>query len=304
MFSLTNNELRAIQALSVEGLTIKEIGERIGVSRRAASNIVHTLRDRRLIDYSGARNSMARLSGRPHADALRWFILEGTRPIELLAGGKLLVLLSIYRHAKTAERISLETGLKISSVERFLRELSTYGLIMTEKGRYRLPTSDPMSPVLTSYAKGSCQAMMEDIAPGGILIWHGGLEFILSAEVISDNRCAHLTGLSAMGNYGLKFFTPRCEYRYDRWCGAPSAVTAALDILLAKPDSKESIRYALLLLSRERVDLSAFEAEARNYGLYREAGAISEFLSGRVVEEEWFPHEKDIFQLLEPYGVR
>lgn len=304
MFSLTNNELRAIQALSAEGLTIKEIGERIDVSRRAASNIVHTLREKGIIDYSGARNSIARLSGRPHADALRWFILEGTRPIEILVGGKLLVLLSIYRHPKTTERISLETGLKTSSVERFLRELSRYGLIMTEKRRYRLPPSDPMHPVLTSYAKGSCQTMMEGIAPGGTLIWHGGLEFIFSAEVLSDHRCAHLTGLSAMGNYGLKFLTPRCEYRYDRWCGAPSAVTTALDILLAKPDRKENIRYVLLLLSKERVDLSAFEAEGRNYGLDREAEAISEFLSGRVVEEDWFPHGEDISQLFELYGAR
>lgn len=304
MFSLTNNELRAIQALSAEGLTIKKIGERIDVSRRAASNIVHTLREKGIIDYSGARNSIARLSGRPHADALRWFILEGTRPIEILVGGKLLVLLSIYRHPKTTERISLETGLKTSSVERFLRELSRYGLIMTEKRRYRLPPSDPMHPVLTSYAKGSCQTMMEGIAPGGVLIWHGGLEFIFSAEALSDHRCAHLTGLSAMGNYGLKFLTPRCEYRYDRWCGAPSAVTTALDILLAKPDRKENIRYVLLLLSKERVDLSAFEAEGRNYGLDREAEAISEFLSGRVVEEDWFSHGEDISQLFELYGAR
>lgn len=304
MFSLTSNELRATQALSVRGLAIKEIGERIGVSRRAASNIIHTLREKGIIDYSGDRGSVARLSGRPHADALRRFILEGTRPIEILAGGKLLVLLSIYQHAKPTERISLETGLKTSSVERFLRELSRYGLVMTEKERYRVPHSDPMRPVLASYAKGSCQTIMEDIAPGGVLIWHGGLEFIFSADAFSDHQCARLTGLSAMGSYGLKFFTPRREYRFDRWCGEPSAATAALDILLAKPDSKENVRYALLLLSKEHVDLSAFEAECSNYGLDREARAISDFLSGRAVEEEWFPDKQDLHQLLELYGVR
>lgn len=289
--------------MSAEDLTVKEIGERIGVSRRAASNLVHALRDENIVDYSGARGSKARLSGRPHADALRHFVLEGTRPIEVLSGGKLLVLLSIYRHSKTVERISVETGLKVSSVERFIRELSRYGLVLTSDERYRLPPSDPMYPVLASYAKGSCQALMEDIAPGGVLVWHAGLEFLFTAKEVLDSRCAHVTGLSAMSGYGLKFFTPWTEYRYSRWCGVLSPATVALDILLAKPASKENIRYALLLLSKEGVDMSAFKAEARNYDWDREAEIISDFLSGRAVEEDWFPDKHDVRQLLELYGV-
>lgn len=304
MFSLTNNELKVIQVLSTGDLTIKVIGERIGVSRRAASNLIHGLRDKKVVDYSGARSSKARLSGRSHADALRRFILEGTRPIESLTGGKLLVLLSIYQHAKTVERISRETGLKASSVERFLRDLSKYGLIHVEGGLYRLPPSDPIYPFLASYAKGSCQALMEDIAPKGVLIWYAGLEFIFTSDVPLDHRCVHITGLSAMNRYSLKFFTPRIEYRFSRWYSAPSAITVALDILLTKPTSKENVRYALLLLSKEHIDMSSFKAEAMNYGLDWAAEAISDFLSGLTVEEEWFPDKSDILQLFELYEAR
>src|SRR5699024_5551624 len=119
-------------------------------SRRAAANITNGLGDKGIVEYSGNRSAKVSLSGRLHAHALRHFILEGTRPLKLLAGGKLLIMLSIHRHSKTLERISLETGLKLSSVERYLRELSKYGLILIQDGRFRIPPSDPLRPVLTA----------------------------------------------------------------------------------------------------------------------------------------------------------
>lgn len=303
MFSLTTNELKAIQALIAGGLTIKELGELVGVSRRASSNIVHTLRDKGIADYPGTRSSKVSLSGRLHAHALRQFIIEGTRPIEVLAGGKLLILLSIHRHAKTVERISLETDLKVSTVERFLRELSKCGLVLIQDRRYRVPLSDPLCPILASYARGSCQVQMEHISSGGVITWYDGLEFLFTADAISDYHHAHVTGLSAMSGYGLKFFTPRNEYHYRRWDGELNPITVALDILLAKPASKESVRYSLLLLMKEHADMSVFKDDARNYGLDREAQAISDYLSGRTISEEWFPSELDVHQLLELYGV-
>ena len=239
-----------------------------------------------------------------HAVVLKKYVLSDKHPIDAIVGSRLLVLLSILNVPKGINQIAKETRLKQETVRVLLWSLRNYGIVLQQGSKVRIsPTDTFMIEFLRDFSKGVNIKKMEDMAKSGAMLWSDGLDFIFSAQALTNPNRVSRTGITAMTDYGLDFTSDTNYYYFAYWGPDLQAEDIAIHNVLINPNSPRSISYSILLLKKMGYSSRYLYKEAKNAGIQKLMREITEILAGKDVADPLLPSKQDMESLYAQYGV-
>ncbi len=300
MFTYTRAELITYRAVCEGKSSTRTLSSSLGISERQVYRTVERLRSKGLVLPKRAKAEAILPAQGSHAQALRDFLLSGQAPIEVILGGRLLVLLSIMTAPKDLERVSYETLIGPSSVRVYVWQLKGLGVVLdTSEGLRISPTDHLMIRFLDDFSKGVCRAEMEQIAPQGVLRWSSGLEFLFSSgSTVGETR---ETGTTAMSAFGLKFFSNTRCFHWAYWHPRLGVEEIAIHNILIEPDNPRIVAYSLLLLHGVDFDRARLIKEAKYRGLENFARKMLDVLDGGEYPGELLPTQDELRELFAQY---
>ena len=306
MYKFTANELKVFKSVCLGNESIGDINKSANVSINTIYRSLESLRKKKTISNDYRRERSISISSHSHATALKDYIMLSEFPLDAFVGSKFLILLSISSFPKDIRRISKETRLKGESVRTLVWRLKRYGMI-DQKGKSMIsvsPSNVHLMRFLQDFSKGSCNAILEERAKSGIMLWNEGLQFIFSAKTLNNRVDVRRTGITAMSDYGLQFISDTDYYHYAYWHPFLRSEDVAIHNLLTNPTSVRTVSYSLLLLRKTGFDPSYFVREAKYVGISKLARGIRNYLIHKEVHLGSLPDERDLEALFSQYGVK
>ena len=303
MYYFSQVELEILRAIFRGSTTADDIAK---ATNRKKSATYHTIaklvKSGEISPIADRKGYDANKSG--HISALRNFLLSGERPIESIAGPKMLALLSISSTPKKVERIAIETRIPMSSLRVYIWQLQSLGILVKRDSSVEISPSDHLiNNFLIEYSKGACIAKMDEIAKSASMVWNEGLQMIFSSSSPQTINEARLTGTSAMPEWGIQFMSDSQYYYYAYWKPELKAEDVALHNILINAGSSRSLAYSVLLLRKSDFDKKNLYEKARLLGIEQKAKIIVALLEGKAVSDPNSPDQKEIIDLFAQYGV-
>jgi hypothetical protein len=303
MFSLNRREIMCLVSMMDKSMTAKEMAHRVEISIPSVYRILNGLDGRGFIIMTGVHPKRFTISNSLHSVALRQILASKEYPIESFMDSKMLVLLSICNHGRSIDRISIETGLTRSTLEKYLIELQSVGLASVENDFVVMPISaGRMISLLHDFSRGLffhyLVLQFNDVE----LKWVGGLDFIFSVPLGESSKIGITTGIVAMKDYGILLLSNREDRYWSLWDRELRVEDHALFTLLADR-SRTAVSYSLLLLQDHEFDRGYLLEEARVLDLEEILNDILDYLKGKEVSDTRFPPRDDFESLCRDYGV-
>ena len=303
-FVLTKNQLEIFRAICLGNSTMKEIAGYSGQSMNTVYRMTSRLELIGVIVISKGRGARCSPSHGLHSAALKRYLLSNERPIDLIVGSKLLVLLSISLMPKSAQSIARETCLKLETVRVLAWSLKNAGVLRQNGSLIGISTTDVfMKQFLQDFSKGANLQIMDERTNVGIMIWNGGLEFLFSARSLSDPKNVRKTATSEMARYGIRFISENIYYYYSNWNLELRPEDIALHNILADQFNSRMIGYSILLLTKTGFDTDYLLEGSRNIGMEGVVTDIVSYMEGRPVTNRFVPDPEEMHELMFQYGV-
>lgn len=302
MLTFTENEVRIISYLALRPGRGTEIAKETGQTPSSVSRVTQRLVAEGLVVKSPCGFS---ISTNRMASALRGAILSEVVPLRALVGGRMLVLLSIMRNAKTRPRIGLECRIRPSTTYQYLRELQNLGLAQESGCKYTLPDSRrQVRDFLEAFALGYAELEAYRRSPSARVVWCDGLQFLISDTSEITSLRERTTGNAAMSRFGLDMRGREWSYHLSHWDSELGPEMVALHTHLSRPESLNAISGCVLLLVHSGFNRGILLEESGSAGAGKIMEKVADVASGHYRKDRLIAQQKEIDALLTQYGVR
>jgi predicted transcriptional regulator len=301
MLTFTENEVRVLSFLARKpgrGVEIAKATDQTpsSVSRVLCKLVVEGLVIKGPKEFSVTTNRMA--------SSLRKAILSEAVPSRVLVGGRLLVLLSVMRNAKTRDRIGLECGIRSSTTYQYIREMRNLGLVQVQGGRYSLTeVRKEVRDFLEGFALGYAEMDALKWSHSARVQWYDGLQFLISDTNEIPSLKDRMTGYAAMPRFGLDIRGMEWSYHVSQWNPELGPEMVALHIHLSKPESLNAISNCVLLLVHSGFDRKVLLEESESAGADMIMGKVADVASGLYREDRLIAQKNELDALLAQYGA-
>jgi DNA-binding transcriptional ArsR family regulator len=174
------------------------------------------------------------------------------------------------------------------------------GLLVKDGEDYQInPRLGALVEMLEEWAKLRSHNLLQEVAPGGRMVWTLGPEFLFQAGETPGEDPIHAGALSRFAEYGIDLMMPGPTYYY-RAHRELDVADAILQALLVEPESKRERSYAALLYELEQPEDLAFKAHI--YGLEQQSRAIRRYVETHETDGFFLPWDEHN-RFREQYGV-
>jgi len=190
--------LRALNTLSTEQMSIKDLAKAIGLGYRMATNLVKDLLQQ---GYLVKSNGMVGLAPTAVATAYRKVSMKYDT-VKLLGESREEVLLALLS-SNTIQAIQLATGLSYSSIRRALDTLLETGVVKEDSKRYSIVEDQELLFFLTTLREEEQKRLVEPYAE----VVYASHNAILKRVPLGKSAKGSLTGFSVFSRYGMEIRT-------------------------------------------------------------------------------------------------
>lgn len=256
---LSSSELRVFRNLQ-DGDSIKQVAQRIGLSRFRASKVIKSLGEHGLVRIrrNGKRVAI-HVSEAKHASLLRETMQRFEHiDFEELISGFALEVLFFLDEERTVLQIARKLGCHRASVYRVLKKLLARAVVGKRQGRYCLVNG---LQVLHQLAVETFSYMHSKVASefsnDVAILWQSPREFMIKTKRSEEGQHFLLTGLNMFARFGVPLLTTQTSYfiwsKTNRGLRLEDIVVHAL---LADRSSTRICTYALLLIAKHSSDIN------------------------------------------------
>ena len=308
---LGEGEISALRMVLVrKGISLKKLGDNLGVTEGRASQIVKSLEKKGLITSS--RKVMTKMIwvadsefARSLADLLA---VESSVPWEkLLSNSGLPFLLGTI----SDERAFL-AGLNRSTIWRTKRNFLMHGISIKQSGE-NVERDERLYRFVLEYANHiGNEFILANIPDGSVILWKSVSECMFrigyehAGEVEAQSENSHLTAVSAFQDYGIPLISQDLYYFFSPAVTTITPEEIVLHTLLIDPNNRTNTAYALLFILKHfrGSSLNQLSKQSKKYGLELRVDEIAKYVrsSGRT-QSGGLPNWNRIMELASLYGV-
>ena len=191
-------------------ISISEISNLLGLDHSTVSTAVSLLVVEGFVEKQrDGKKIFVKRSNTLHARSLEDILKEYPRlPIEKLFTNSSMEILSVLTHLHNITDIAAMTGLNRHTVSTALKNLSGYGIVLKEKGRFVLNKRHRhVVDFVNNYWRFVANQRLSDIADDAIILWQRGSEFLFKTQSnLGQNgeQNIHPTATTVFPKYNLQ----------------------------------------------------------------------------------------------------
>ncbi|MDO9518384.1 MAG: ArsR family transcriptional regulator [Methanosarcinaceae archaeon] len=203
-------------------ISISEIADLLGLDHSTVSTAVSLLVVEGLAEKQrDGKKVLVKRSNTLHARSLEDILKEYPRlPVEKLFANSPMEVLSVLTHPHNITEIAAITGLNRHTVSTSLKNLSGYGIVLKEKGRFIMNKRHrQIVDLVNNYWRFAANQLLCDIADDAIILWQRGPEFLFKTQTDlggSDEQNIHPTATAVFPGYNLQMITTTRYYFHSK----------------------------------------------------------------------------------------
>ena len=202
--------------------SISEIADLLGLDHSTVSTAVSLLVVEGFAEKQrDGKKVVVKRSNTLHAQSLEDILKEYPRlPIEKLFTNSSMEVLSVLSHPHNITDIAAITGLNRHTVSTALKNLSGYGIVLKEKGRFIVNKRHRhIVDLVNNYWRFVANQRLRDIADDAIILWQRGPEFLFKTQtdpVQNNEQNIHPTATTVFLEYNLQTITTNRYYFHSK----------------------------------------------------------------------------------------
>ena len=203
-------------------ISISEIADLLGLDHSTVSTAVSLLVVEGLAEKQrDGKKVLVKRSNTLHARSLEDILKEYPRlPIEKLFTNSSMEVMGVLMHPHNITDIAAITGLNRHTVSTALKNLSGYGIVLKERGRFIMNERHlQIVDLVNNYWRFAANQRLRDIVDDAIILWQRGSEFLFKTQADlgqSGEQNIHPTATAVFSRYDLQIITTNRYYFYSK----------------------------------------------------------------------------------------
>lgn len=307
---LTRNEIRILREIASSiGKRIGDIGSSLDISYPSLSRTLRQLTEKGLIETrKEGLSKHVFFSETKHSILLRSLLteFEHIRFENILSGSSMEILYYLSKSPLSKIEIVGRTGLSEKTIKTKLRVLREYGIVISQRGSYRLNERfNILRDFLIEFKRYLNMKAAQEFSEDAIILWQDADEFLLKTSERKESSNFFLTSITAFPRYGVQLFLPeRYYYFHSKRRKKLDPEDIILHALLLDPTDTRVILVVLLLLKKHRVDVDYLTNESNKYPLRTTVKDLIEYIRTKgEVRPNHFPNWGEYEAKASEYGL-
>lgn len=309
---LTKKEIEALRELARGSSSVSDLAKKVGGEQRWVSIILRDLARKGFVSIR--RTGKAKEVGLTESKhtTLFWDLITKQEHIpwqEILSHSSIPILFSILDGQSKMDDIQRETGISLTSIWRWLRRLSSHGIILRSGRLYEInPRHDLLISFLREYRLYMLTKLAKEVSAEAVLLWQRDLESLIRMprNTETKDKRFHLTAVSRFGDMGIPIVLNYDYYFYSERKEGLRKEDLILHTLMIDRESPRYVLYALLAMKKFEGSLDKpylFAGSAR-YDLEGQLRGMLRFLDERKkIEGAILPSWQEFHERAKDYGV-
>lgn len=276
---MVNATTLAIFGKLKKSISISEIADMLGLDHSTVSTAVSLLVLEGLVEKQrDGKKVFVKRSNTLHARSLEDILKEYPRlPIEKLFTNSSMEVLGVLTHPHNITDIAVITGLNRHTVSTALKNLSGYGIVLKEKGRFIVNKRHRhIVDLVNNYWRFVANQRLRDIADDAIILWQRGSEFLFKTQIDlgqSGENDIYPTATTVFSRYDLRTITTTRYYFYSK--RQLRVEDNIIHTILIDPQNPTYNSYAMFLATQSgATDLLKV---SRHYDMEKHIGSLLEY---------------------------
>lgn len=201
---------------------ISELANLLGLDHSTISTAVCSLVAEGLAEKQrDGKKVLVKRSNTLHSHSLEDILKEYPRlPVEKLFTNSSMEVLSVLTHPHNITDIAAMTGLNRHTVSTVLKNLSPYGIVLKEKGRFLLnKRHHHIVDFVKNYWRSTANQLLRHIADDAIILWQRGPEFLFKTQTVLERESEqniNQTAITVFSRYKLQTITTTRYYFHGK----------------------------------------------------------------------------------------